>query len=164
MILMAIWQFELQPVPAKAALIEGAPAIHLTDTLRDTISLGLSAAARASLIEIFNALLPAQTVWSSGLMIWGSTRGTDIQLLKSDDGTDTIHVRIDARSFSHQFIDRLCAIASDFRWVFITDRGGVLQPNRVAVLRALLNSPARAYVADSERVIEEAADRIFMPA
>jgi hypothetical protein len=160
---MAVWQFELDPIPARAALIEGVPAIHLGQEIRDTISLGLSPSDRKQLIETFDDLLPSQQAWSPSLMVWGNTRGTDIQLYLDEDGTDALKVRIDAKAFTTDLIDALCAIAIAFDWVFLTERGAVLQPVSEVVLRALLNSPARRFVEAPGVVLAEAAERIHEP-
>lgn len=157
---MAVWQFELDPIPAHAALIDGVPAIHLGPEARDTIPLGLTPAERETLVAELDALLPSQEAWSPGLKVWGSTRGTDIQLYLDEDGTDAIKIRIDAKRFTTELIDELCAIAVRFDWVFLTDRGAVLKPVGEAVLRALLHSPARRYVEAPASVIAEAAERM----
>lgn len=160
---MAVWQFELDPIPAHAALIEGVPAIHLGQEIRDTIVLGLSPSDRKQMIETFDDLLPRQQAWSPGLMVWGNTRGTDIQLYLDEDGTDALKVRIDAKTFTTDLIDALCIIALAFDLVFLTERGAVLQPISETVLRALLHSPARHYVEDPDRWVAEAAERLQEP-
>ncbi|MDB5575690.1 MAG: hypothetical protein JWR80_866 [Bradyrhizobium sp.] len=161
---MAVWQFELDPIPASAALIEGVPAIHLAPEVRDSLVLGLTPDERKELIALFDDLLPRQQAWSSGLRVWGNTRGTDIQLYLDDDGTDALKIRIDAKSFTTSFIDALCLLALTYDWVFLTERGAVLQPTSEAVLRALLNSPARRFVETPGVVLAEAAERMHEPA
>lgn len=157
---MAVWQFELDPIPASAALIGGVPAIHLGPEVRDTIVLGLNAADRKELIEALDDLLPSQQAWSPGLRVWGNTRGTDVQLYLDDDGTDALKIRIDAKTFTTDLIDALCVLAVTFDWVFLTERGAVLQPVSDVVLRAVLNSPARRFVETPGVVLAEAADRM----
>ncbi|MDB5576416.1 MAG: hypothetical protein JWR80_1592 [Bradyrhizobium sp.] len=160
---MAVWQFELDPIPARAALIEGVPAIHLGPEMRDTITLGLSTTDRRELIAALDDLLPSQQAWSPGLRVWGNTRGTDVQLYLDDDGTDALKIRIDAKTFTTGLIDALCVLAIAFDWVFLTERGAVLQPTSEAVLRALLNSPARRFVEAPGVVLAEAAERMHEP-
>lgn len=160
---MAVWQFELDPIPASAALIEGVPAIHLSPEVCDTIVLRLTAGERKELIAAFDALLPPQQAWSPGLMVWGNTRGTDVQLYLDEDGSDALKIRIDAKTFSTELVEALCDIAATFDWVFLTERGAVLHPSPEIVLRALLQSPARAYVENPHEAIAGALDRMREP-
>jgi hypothetical protein len=160
---MAVWQFELDAIPASAALVEGLPAIHLGPEVRDTIALHLTQAERKRLIEALDALLPSQQAWSPGLMVWGSTRGTDVQLYRDEDGGIALKIRIDAKSFTTTLIETLCAIATGFDWVFLTERGAVLHPAPEIVLRALLQSPARAYVENPAGAIADAVERLQEP-
>jgi hypothetical protein len=157
---MAVWQFELDPIPSSAALIEGVPAIHLGPELRDTIMLGLTPVQRKELIAALDDLLPSQQAWSPTLKLWGNTRGTDVQLYLDEDGTDALKIRIDAKTFTTDLVEALCALATAFDWVFLTERGAVLQPVSAVVLRALLNSPARRFVEAPGVVLAEAAERM----
>jgi len=157
---MAVWQFELDPIPARAAVIEGVPAIHLGPDVRDTIVLGLAPGEREQLVEAISDLLPRQDAWSPGLMVWGNMRGTDVQLFLDEDGADVLKIRIDAKTYSTDLIDALCVIALAFDWGFLTDRGAVLQPTSDAVLRALLQSPARQFVEHPKTAIARAVERL----
>ena len=160
---MAVWQFELDAIPASAALVEGVPAIHLGPEQRDTIVQQLAPDARKTLIEALDALLPPQQAWSPGLMVWGNTRGSDVQLHRDEDGSIALKIRIDAKSFTTRLIETLCEIATGFDWVFLTERGAVLHPSPETVLRALLQSPARAYVENPAGAIAPAAERLQEP-
>ena len=160
---MAVWQFELDAIPASAALVEGVPAIHLGPEQRDTIVQQLAPDARKTLIEALDALLPPQQAWSPGLMVWGNTRGTDVQLYRDEDGSDALKIRIDAKTFSTDLVEALCDIAVTLDWVFLTERGAVLHPSPETVLRALLQSSARAYVENPAGAIGEATERLREP-
>lgn len=160
---MAVWQFELDPIPAHAAMIDGVPAIHLGADVRDTIPLDLAPDERKQLIEALDSFLPAQQSWSPGLMIWGNTRGTDVQLFLDEDGADGLKIRIDAKTFTFDLVESLCLIALGFGWVFLTERGAVIQPTRDAVLRALLQSPARQFIEDPETIFAQARERLHEP-
>ena len=160
---MALWQFELDPIPAHSAMVDGVPAIHLGAEVRDTILLGLSPARRQDLIHVLGEILPVADTWSAGLMIWGSTRGTDVQLYLDDKEGDTLKIRIDAQSFTTELVEALCDLAAAFDWVFLTDRGAVLQPQPETVLRALLNSAARRFVENPGDVIAQVAAKIGEP-
>ena len=161
---MAIWQFELDPIPASAALVEGMPAIHLGPEVRDAIVLHLTPDTRKKLIEALDALLPRQQAWSPGVMIWGNTRGSDVQLYRDENGSTTLNIRIDAKSFTTALVETLCEIAAGFDWVFLTERGAVLHPTPEIVLRALLQSPARAYVENPAGAIVQTVERLQGPA
>ncbi|MDB5581540.1 MAG: hypothetical protein JWR80_6716 [Bradyrhizobium sp.] len=160
---MAAWQFELDPIPASAALVGGVPAIHLAPDVRETIALRLDPDERKKLIEAFDALLPPQQAWSSGLMVWGNTRGSDVQLYREEDASIAIKIRIDAKTFTTALVEAFCEVAASFDWVFLTERGAVLHPTPEIVLRALLQSPARAFVENPAGVIAQAVERLQEP-
>lgn len=96
-------------------------------------------------------------------MIWGNTRGTDVQLFLDEDGADGLKIRIDAKTFTFDLVESLCLIALGFGWVFLTERGAVIQPTRDAVLRALLQSPARQFIEDPETIFAQARERLHEP-
>jgi hypothetical protein len=159
---MALWQFELEPIPAAAATIDGLPAIHLDAEARDAIEIRLERIERDALVQAIGALLPAAETWSAGLLVWGSTRGTDVQLYLDDDGI-ALKIRIDAQSFTHELIEAFCDLAVEFDWVFLTDRGTVLHPNPDTVLRALLRSSARRFVENPHAEISKAVAEMGEP-
>jgi hypothetical protein len=160
---MAVWQFELEAIPAAAAVVDGAPAIYLTPETRSGIELRLTHETRRSLVTMLDRLLPSQPAWSGNLCVWGNTRSTDVQLYSDDDGTHSLMVRLDARGFSVEVLETLCAAAASFEWLFLTERGAVLQPNSDIILRALQGSSARTWVENPQRVIDQAVARIYRP-
>jgi hypothetical protein len=95
--------------------------------------------------------------------VWGHTRGSDVQLYRDEDGSVALKIRIDAKSFTTALVEALCDIAASFDWVFLTERGAVLHPSPEIVLRALLQSPARAYVENPAGVIADAVERLQEP-
>jgi hypothetical protein len=161
---MAAWQFELDPIPAHLASIDGVSAIHLSREARENISLGLSPDDRKTLVRTLDDHLPRQQSWSAGLVVWGNTRASDVQLYRDESGSDTMHIRIDAKTFSTNLIEAMCDIAKRFDWVFVTEAGAVLPPRQETVLRALLNSSARRFVEGTDSIIAEAAERVYQPA
>lgn len=90
-------------------------------------------------------------------MIWGNTGGSDVQLFHDDAVAIALKIRIDAKAFATNLVEALCDLATAFDWVFLTDRGAVLQPRPEIVLRALLNSPARRFVENPGDVVSQAA-------
>ena len=96
-------------------------------------------------------------------MIWGNTRGSDVQLHHDDAAGVALKIRIDAKTFTTSLVEALCDLATAFDWVFLTDRGAVLQPQPEIVLRALLNSPARRFVENPGDVVAQAAAGMGKP-
>ncbi|PKP89081.1 MAG: hypothetical protein CVT77_18830 [Alphaproteobacteria bacterium HGW-Alphaproteobacteria-16] len=160
---MARWQFELDPIPASAASIDGMPAIHLGPEVRAAIPLGLSPKRRAELVEALGNILPVVETWSADLRIWGNTRESDVQLYHDEDMGIALKIRIDAKTFTTNLVEALCDLATAFDWVFLTDRGAVLQPQPEIVLRALLNSPARRFVENPGNEAPQATGRAGKP-
>lgn len=160
---MAMWQFELDPIAAQAAVIDGVPAIHLGPEARDTIPLRLSPDQCTRLGAAIGEFLPAAERWSPGLMVWGNTRGSDVQIYldKEDDGA--LKIRIDAQTFTTELVEAFCDLATEFGWVFLTVRGAVLPPQPESVLRALLNSPARRFVENPTDRVAQLAARMGRP-
>lgn len=160
---MALWQFDLEPVPAGLALIEGVPAIHLPPEIRDHVTYALTPADRKNLFTAIGAMLPEGQAWSDGLRIWGDTRGSDVQVYTEGKTIAALKIRLDVRNVSFELIDALCALAQRFGWVFVGDRGAVLQPVRAVILRAIEHSPARAFVEDPQAALAQAAARMTEP-
>jgi len=161
---MAVWQFELQAFPANLAEIGGVPAIHLTPKMREQASLAFSLEQRRGLVRALDDLLPRHQAWSTGVMVWGNTRATDVQLYVDDDGSAELHVRIDARSFGTELVEALCDIVRDLDLAFVTEDGAVLMPRSETVLRALASSKAHRFSEDPEGIFDEAARQIYRPA
>lgn len=160
---MAAWQFDLEPIPAGLALIEGVPAIHLPSGAWDHVVYDLTAADRKDLFAAIGAMLPEGQAWSDGFRIWGDTKRSDIQVYADGKKIEALKIRLDVRNVSFELIDAVCALAQRFDWVFVGDRGAVLQPVREVILRAIEHSPARAFVEDPQTALTQAAARMTEP-
>jgi hypothetical protein len=138
---MAIWQFELAPIPAAVAEVRA----------RDGDSdhkLELAAPERAALFFRLSAILPPAPAWDEAMRLWGDEKRDDIAFFMSDTGIEGLRIRVDVRNLSTSLVRAICNLASDFGWVFLSEAGEIIQPSPEAVLDAIARSPASEYVRD----------------
>jgi hypothetical protein len=136
---MAIWQFALDPIAA-----EKADQIFQDDDR--SRELALTAKERAALFFKLSAILPPGRGWDEDMRVWGDEQRDDISFFLSDAGVEAMQIRVDVRSLSLCYIGAICALASDFGWVFISETGEIIQPVPDAILSAIGRSPANEYV------------------
>lgn len=94
-------------------------------------------------------------------MVWRNTRASDVQFRRDECGSDVMHIRIDAKTFSTNLIGAMCDIATRFDWVFVTEAGAVLHPRQETVLRALLSASVRRRYRQHHR---RGPERAYQPA
>ena len=86
----------------------------------------------------------------------GTIKSDDISFFMSDAGVEGMQIRVDVRNLSIPFIRDICALARDFGWVFASETGASIQPSPEAVLGAINQSPASAYVRNPDAFLARA--------
>ena len=154
---VALWQFELTPIPVAKAMLDGVSAIGLSQAQLDEIDLDLPASKQASLFSALCLLLPEKPSWHAELRIWGDEKADDVQVYLDGSRVEFVQFRLDVSDLSFGLVGGFCAIARDFGWVFVTKKpGALIQPTREAIVRAAVQSPAAKFVRDPKAYIEQA--------
>lgn len=154
---MAIWQFELTPVPGACAVISGVPAIRLRPEALDDVALQISGSEQEQLFAQISEMLPEAERWSDSVKAWGDSKRDDVQIFLGERGVEAVIIRIDVRNVDTDFIEATHALARAFGWVFLGEQEAVIQPSRHAVLRAIRHSTARRYVENPRSYLETVA-------
>lgn len=154
---MALWQFELDLVPASAANVAGVAAARMSHEQLDPIRLDLSGADAEVLLARLEALLPEKKSWSANLRIWGDEKTDDIQVWLDNEAIGGVHFRLDVSNLSLPLVGGICSIARHFDCVLATLDGAIVQPSREAVIRMILQSRAMQFVRDPHSYLAEAA-------
>lgn len=151
---MAIWQFVLDLIPASAANIGGVPAARMSREQLDAIALAFSSADTEGLFAQFETLLPEKQSWSSRLRIWGDEPTDDIQVGLDGQVIEDVRFRLNVGELSMPLVGGICALARRFDCVLASAEGAIIQPNREAVMRAIMQSKALRFVRDPEGLLK----------
>lgn len=153
---VAVWQFVLDLIPASAAQVAGVTAARMSREQVDRIPFEFSSTKAEQLFVELGALLPAKQSWSSSLRIWGSEETDDVQVWLDGQTVVQVQIRLNAGDLSLPLIGNICALAHRFECLFATSDGAIIQPQREAVVRMIMQSEAMQFVRDPERFLEEA--------
>ncbi|APR52675.1 hypothetical protein CA223_17880 [Sphingomonas koreensis] len=122
----------------------------------DEIDLGFSNADAEELFARLGALLPEKKSWSASLRIWGDEKTDDIQVGFDGHTIEDIQVRLNVADLCLPLVGGICDLARHFDCILATRDGAIVQPNREAVVRTILQSRAMRFVRDPHRFLEEA--------
>lgn len=153
---MAIWQFVLDLIPASSAHVAGVSAARMRREQLDQIRLDFSNADAEVLFVRLGKLLPEKESWSTNLRIWGDEKTDDIQVGFDGQVIEDIRFRLNVANLSLPLVGAICEIARHFDCILATTDGAILQPNREAVVRMIVQSRAMQFVRDPQRFLEEA--------
>ena len=155
-LMMAVWQFVIDLIPASAARVAGVAAVRMSRAQLDETVLGFSAADEEVVFSKLGRLLPEKPSWSDGLRIWGDEKADDIQVSIDGQAIEEIQFRLNVADLSLPLVGGICDLARHFDSVLATPDGAIIQPNREAVMRTMMQSQAAQYVRDPQRFLEEA--------
>ncbi|WP_043606651.1 hypothetical protein [Novosphingobium sp. Rr 2-17] len=153
---MALWQFELDLIPAMGARVAGADAIQLSREQLDAIPLRLSNEDMSKLFGWLESLLPEKASWSKDLRIWGDEKTDDVQVSFAGEKIEFVQFRINVGNLSLALVSGICAIARNLDCVLASRQGAIVRPTSEAVVRAVLQSPATRFVRDPKAYLEAA--------
>ena len=154
--MMAVWQFVIDLVPASSTLVAGVTAARMSREQLDEICLDFSSADAEALFARLDTLLLEKKSWSSGLRIWGDEETNDIQVWFDVPNIESIQFRLNVADLSLALVGGICDLACHFDCILATREGAIVQPNREAVMRTIMQSRAMRYVRDPQRFLEEA--------
>jgi len=149
---MAIWQFALDPIPA-------SKAEQFSQGDAGSGELELSSPDRAKLIFRLAAILPPGRSWDENMRTWGDEWGDDISLFMSASGVEGMQIRVNIADLSVGFVDAICTLAQDFGWLFASESGEIIQPNRQAILKAVDKSPESKFVRNPAEFVARSSRR-----
>ncbi len=111
---MALWQFELDLIPAASAKIDGIDVINLNTEQRDKVRLGLSANDQTKLFSELHKILPEKESWADDLRIWGNEKTDDVQIWFDGEEIEFLSIRLSSAHQSSALIDQICTLARMF--------------------------------------------------
>lgn len=155
-LLMAVWQFVLDLIPASAAHVEGVTAARMSREQLDKIALVFSSADAELLFARLGALLPEKKSWSASLRIWGDEKTDDIQVGLVGQSIEDVQFRLNVADLRLPLVGAICAVARHFGCLLAARDGAIIQPNCEAVVRTIMQSRAMQFVRDPQRFLEEA--------
>lgn len=153
---MAVWQFVLDLIPASSAHVARVSAARVRREQLDEIRLGFANADAEELFVRLGTLLPEKKSWSASLRIWGDEQTDDIQVGFDGQVIEDIQFRLNVGDLSLPLVGGICELARHFDCVLATRDGAILQPNREAVVRMIMQSRAMQFIRDPQRFLEEA--------
>lgn len=153
---MAVWQFVIDLIPASSARVAGVTAARMSREQLDEIDLRFSDADAEVLFARLGTLLPEKKSWSASLRIWGDEKTDDIQVGFDGHAIEDVQFRLNVADLCLPLVGGICALARDFDCSLATRDGAIIQPNREAVVRAIMQSRAMQFVRDPQRFLEEA--------
>lgn len=153
---MAIWQFVLDLVPVSAAKVAGMPAARMSSDQLDEMHLDFSETDTEKLISHLSSILPEKTSWSPAIRIWGDEETDDIQVGLNGETIEDVRFRLNVADLKLPLIGGICILARQFDCCFATPDGAIVQPNREAVVRLLLQSRAMKFLRDPQRFLADA--------
>lgn len=153
---MAVWQIVLDLIPASSAHIAGVAAARMRREQLDEIRPGFSDADAEVLFTRLGTLLPEKKSWSTSLRIWGDEKTDDFQVGFDGQVIEDIQFRLDVADLSLPLVGGICELARHFDCLLATRDGAIVQPNREAVVRTIMQSRAMQFVRDPQRFLEEA--------
>jgi len=153
---MAIWQFVADLVPASAAKIADVPAARMSQDQLDEIDLDFSETETEALFAFLATLLPERASWSPTLRIWGDDKTDDIQVGLDGQTVEDVRFRINVGDLKLPLLGGICALARQFDCCLATPDGAIIQPNREAFARMIMQSRAMRFLRDPQRFLEEA--------
>lgn len=152
---MAVWQFVMDLVPSSSAFVAGVTAARMSREQLDEINLDFSSTDAEALFVRLGTLLLEKKSWSSSLRIWGEEATDDIQVWFEGPNIEQIQFRLNVADLSLPLVGGICDLACHFDCVLATRDGAIVQPNREAVVRTIMQSRAMQYVRDPLRFLEE---------
>ena len=155
-LMMAVWQFVIDLIPASAARVAGVSAVRMSRAQLDETVLGFSSADAEVLFSKLGRLLPEKPSWSDGLRIWGDEKADDIQVSIGGQAIEGIQFRLNVADLSLSLVGGICDFARHFDSVLATPEGAIIQPSREAAMRTIMQSQAAQYVRDPQRFLDEA--------
>ncbi|WP_185867641.1 hypothetical protein [Sphingomonas sp. TF3] len=153
---MAAWQFVIDLIPASSARVAGVTAARMSREQLDEIDLCFSNADAEVLFARLDTLLTEKKSWSASLRIWGDEKTDDIQVGFYGQAIEDIQFRLNVGDLCLPLVGGICDLARHFDCILATRDGAIIQPNREAVVRTILQSRAMQFVRDPHRFLEEA--------
>ena len=105
------------------------------------------------------AILPPGRSWNENMRTWGDEWGDDISLFMSASGVEGMQIRVNIADLSVGFVDAICTLAQDFGWLFASESGEIIQPNRQAILKAVDKSPESKFVRNPAEFVARSSRR-----
>ena len=153
---MAVWQFVLDLIPASSVHVAGVSTVRMRREQLDEIRLGFSNADAEVLFVRLGSLLPEKESWSASLRIWGDENTDDIQVGFDGRVIEDIQFRLNVANLSLPLVGGICELARHFDCILATRDGTILQPNREAVVRMIMQSRAMQFARDPQCFLKEA--------
>ena len=153
---MAVWQFVIDLIPASSARVDGVTAARMSREQLDEIDLAFSNTDAEVLLVQLGTLLPEKKSWSASLRIWGDEETDDIQVGFDGHLIEYIQFRLNVADLCLPLVGGICDVARHFDCVLASRDGAIVQPNREAVVRTIMQSRAMQFVRDPQRFLEEA--------
>ena len=122
----------------------------------DEIDLDFSNADAEVLFARLDTLLPEKKSWSASLRIWGDEKTDDIQVGFDGNTIDDIQFRLNVADLCLPLVGGICSLARHFDCILATRDGAIIQPNREAVVRTIIQSRAMQFVRDPHCFLKEA--------
>jgi hypothetical protein len=148
---MAVWQFDFHLIPA-AAVERYFHSVPLTISDEDYARVAWwSGDDRLHRIEEeLSMMLPRRHAWDSGTVALGVEDGDRFDVLREGERIVEIYGRVDVRTFSLSFVNRVVELARRHDLLMLTEDKHVLRPSVKELARAIRRSRSFAYVADPE--------------
>jgi hypothetical protein len=153
---MAVWQFVLDLIPASAAKVAGVSAARMSGEQLSKIRLSFSSGDAELLLARLDTLLPEKKSWSESVRIWGDEKADDIQVGLAGQAIEDVQFRLNVADLNLSLIGGICALARQLDCRLAGRDGAIIQPNREAVVRMIMQSDAMRFVRDPQRYLAEA--------
>jgi hypothetical protein len=145
---VAIWQFDIELVPASA------PPPVVTDDLYETAPLPALLVARATrfLTQHFGAPWEMLPNW----LVFGEEDGHRFDVHIDDGGSGSIRARVDARVFAGHVLPRVRELAQLLGCnLYLPELNVSVEPTKSELKRVFRESAAARFVQDPQRFFEE---------
>lgn len=152
---MAIWQFVLRAAPRPPAA--NPEPMRLSD---DELERAWEAGSTSSLQTVASRLaqlLPEAKAWSPNMRAWGDDASDDVQIWLEEGRICSARFRLDVRQLSVALVNAFGELAREFDWLLVDHAGFVVRPSTRSIMRAIMRSPARSFVADPEGFLSKLA-------
>lgn len=111
----------------------------------------------ANFEDDLSKLLPAAPSWHPRTHVWGEEEGDRLDVAHDGQRITEVYGRIDVRTLSLPFLNRLLDIARKHNVLIVTEDRHVLRPSMKELLGAIHRSRSFAFISDPEGFLSRLA-------
>jgi hypothetical protein len=155
---MAIWQHRLILIPETVLLKKyDVLPLSIPMELAEDFAWWSEVQPEAGFERKINLILQPKESWSESLRMWGQKHGDDAYVCYADESkkiVQEISFRVDARTISHDIVQRICRLATDLKCVLLSSEYEVLAPDESMVLANVNCLTAKRFVDDPTATLQ----------